>query len=189
MTKKETAHSIAETIVGRRTIHEFRTDAVPDESIIIKAIDAARWAPNHHLTEPWQFYMPGQETIKKIIELNTEIVAAKIGTEAAAKKKQRWLRTPGWLVVSCDRSADELKMKEDYAACCCLMQNFMLYLWEQDIGVKWSTGDVIRDERFYDLLWIDPDAEEVIGIFWYGYPQEVPVTVRKPVEQCLIKLP
>ena len=55
--------------------------------------------------------------------------------------------------------------------------------------MKWSTGPVIHDERFYDLLWIDASAEKVVGLFWYGYPEIVPVTARKPVDQLLVELP
>ncbi len=181
--------NISDIIRGRRTIHNFRVNEVPDDEIILKAIEAAKWAPNHHLTEPWRLYLLGQETINGIIDLNTRLVTEKHGMEAGKDKQERWSKMPGWLVISCNRSDDKLQMHEDYAACCCLIQNLMLYLWSEGIGMKWSTGDVIRDRQFYDLLWIDPQAEEVIGIFWYGYPDDIPVTARKSLEQIIVKLP
>ena len=55
--------------------------------------------------------------------------------------------------------------------------------------MKWSTGAVTRDERFYELVWIDPEQEHIMGILWYGYPAEVPQTVRKPVTQVMTELP
>ena len=69
---------------------------------------------------------------------------------------------PGWLVVTCELSDDALRRREDYAACCCGVQNFMLYLWRHGIGVKWTSGPVIRDPVFYDLIWVDPACEEVV---------------------------
>ena len=111
------------------------------------------------------------------------------GTEAAEKKFKRWMQIPGWLVVTCQRSDDEALYQEDYAACCCVIQNLMLYLWSQEIGTKWSTGPVVRDERFYDLVWINPVFEHIVGLIWYGYPAEIPRTVRKPLQQVLTELP
>jgi nitroreductase len=188
MSEKQSVVSIAALITGRRTIHDFRPEPVPVEKIR-KAIDVARWAPNHHLTEPWHFYLLGPDTIRAVIELNTQLVREKNGAEAANAKQQRWAAIPGWLAVTCDKSADQRQLQEDYAACCCAIQNMMLYLWSENIGVKWSTGKVTRDPRFYDLLWIDAEAETVVGLFWYGYAQEIPPAARKLAEQITIELP
>jgi hypothetical protein len=35
---------------------------------------------------------------------------------------------------------------------------------------------------FFNIMNIDPDKEEVVGLFWYGYPAEVPIAQRKPVD-------
>ena len=188
MSEKQSVVSIAALITGRRTIHDFRPEQVPVEKIK-QAIDVARWAPNHHLTEPWHFYLLGPETINSVIELNTQLVREKSGDAAANAKQQRWLKIPGWLVVTSDKSADQHQMQEDYAACCCAIQNMMLYLWSENIGVKWSTGKVTRDPRFYDLLWIDQNAETVVGLFWYGCAEEIPQAARKQTEEITIELP
>ena len=182
-------NSIGELITNRRTIHDFKPQPVPPVDILKQAIDISRWAPNHHLTEPWHIYLLGRETVTAVVELNTELVRQKDGEEAAAAKQARWSAIPGWFVVTCDKSSDNRQQQEDYAACCCMIQNMLLFLWSRDIGVKWSTGKVIRDERFYDLLWIDSSAEFVVGMFWYGYAAEVPVMTRKPAEQIYIDLP
>jgi nitroreductase len=185
---EQTTMNVKNLITGRRTIYDFKPEPVPVEKIK-QAIDVARWAPNHHLTEPWHFYLLGPETIKSIIELNTQIIREKYGDEAANAKQQRWSKISGWLVVTCDKSADQRLMQEDYAACCCAIQNMMLYLWSENIGVKWSTGKVTRDPRFFDLLWIDQNAETVVGLFWYGYAEETPQAARKQTEQITIELP
>ena len=189
MNDEQVTNPIAELITSRRTIYEFRPEPVPPTEIIKRAIDISRWAPNHHLTEPWHFYLPGQETIAGIIELNTELARIKYGEETAGIKQERWSKVPGWLVLTCDVSDDPILAQENYAACCCVAQNLMLYLWHENIGTKWSTGSVVRDKRFYDLLWIDPSAEKVTGLFWYGYAREVPVTTRKTLAQILVELP
>ena len=181
--------TIEQIISGRRTIYAFKPSPVPPTDIILQGIEVARWAPNHRLTEPWHFYLLGPETIHSVIQLNTDIGTKKHGAEEALKKQERWSAMPGWLVLTTDRSSDPVRVQEDYAACCCAAQNLMLFLWELGVGVKWTTGNIIREPGFYDLLWIDPEAESVVGIFWYGYPEVIPVTERKPLQQIIIELP
>lgn len=189
MNDDKSMNPIAGLITSRRTIYDFRTEPVPSPDIVKRAIEISRWAPNHHLTEPWHFYLPGRETVAEIIKLNTELAMEKSGADAARIKQERWSRIPGWLVLSCDVSDDPVLAQENYAACCCVAQNLMLYLWSENIGTKWSTGSVVRDKRFYDLLWIDPSAEVITGLFWYGYAREIPVSTRKALQQILVELP
>lgn len=181
--------NLSEIIKSRRTIHNFQADKIPDVSIIKNAIESACWAPNHHLTEPWRFYLLGKETVADICELNKELLTESKGIEAAEKKVKRWLSIPGWMIVTCLKSDDELRYQEDYAACSCAIQNLMLILWQQGIGSKWSTGPITRDARFYDRVWVNQDLENIMGIVWYGYAAEVPQTARKPLQQVLTELP
>ncbi len=92
---------------------------------------------------------------------------------------------PGWMVVSCDYSDDDIRAREDYAACCCAVHNIALYLWEHGIGMKWTTGEVTRDHRFFKLLGMDYSQTYVVGLFWYGYPRTIPTQHRKPVAEVL----
>ena len=180
--------SIESLIRDRRTIHSFKSDK-PDDELIKTAIDLARWAPNHHLTEPWHFYLVGPETAEEICLLNAEIVKKMKGEAAAEAKLKRWREVPGWLLVTCDQSEDIIKKQEDYAAVACTIQNLSLLLWHEGVGVKWTSGDVIRDPRFYELVWVDPNQEYVTGLLWYGYPEEIPLASRSPVHESLIELP
>lgn len=189
MSEKISFNSIDELISGRRTIYKFKSSPTPPIEKIKEAINLARWAPNHYLTEPWHFYLIGPETARAITELNAELVKKKSGEEAAKAKLKRWSKMPGWLVLTCNKSDDPVRAREDYAACCCAAQSLMLCLWSAGIGVKWNTGDIIQESQFYNLVWVDPDVETVVGLFWYGYPEEVPTTTRKPIEQITIELP
>ena len=181
-------NNIAALIASRRTIHKFKPGA-PARNQLIQAIDAAKWAPNHYLSEPWHFYLLGSEAMTAVIELNTQIVKEEKGDDAAKAKEKRWRQIPGWLVISCAKSDNPVRYQEDYAACCCAAQNLMLYLWGEDIGMKWGTGTLIRDRRFYELMQIDPKRETIIGLFWYGYAAEIPKTRRKPSKQIVTELP
>lgn len=175
-------------IRNRRTVHSF-APGVPPRALIVDAIEAASWAPNHRLTEPWRFYLLGPQTAAAIAQLNAALVTASKGAPAGAAKLERWLGMPGHLVVTCSTSDDPLREREDYAACCCAIQNLQLVLWSEGVGMKWTTGAVVRESRFLELIGADPATESVVGMFWYGYPAEVPRMTRKPIEAIVKERP
>lgn len=178
----------AEILRSRRTVGAFRPDP-PPRAIVEQALELACWAPNHRKTEPWRFHWLGRETTAAIVELNATLVAEKKGPDAAAAKRKQWSAVPGWLAVTCLRSSDPLLQEEDYAACCCAVQNLMLALWSQGIGTKWSTGDVTRHPEYFRLLGVNPDEQRSVGLIWYGYPDVVPEQHRRPLADVLRHLP
>ena len=178
---------LAALIRGRRSIDLYAPDRV-DADIVRAAIDVARWAPNHRLTEPWRFYLLGSAAIRTVIDLAVELDTAAKGERAGAARRARLEAVPGMFVLTSRRSADALLEREDYAACCCAAQNLMLYLWRQGIGVKWTTGGITRQQRFYELLGVDSVAESVVGLFWYGMPKVIPTQQRRPVAEVVTEL-
>ena len=178
----------AEVLRGRRTIEQFLQTKVPD-ALVREAIEVATWAPNHYVTEPWRFILPGAATVANIVALCGEIVAAAKGPELAAHKMQSWREKPGWLVVTCRRSEDALREREDYAACAAAVQNFMLYLWKAGVGSKWTTGDITRDPRFLRIIGVDPAAAFVVGMLWFGYPKITPSQSRRDPGEVSEHLP
>ena len=126
----------AEVLRGRRTIDLYLQTPVP-ENLLDEAIEAASWAPNHHVSEPWRFYQLGDQTKHRCLDLCYDIVLKKKDEKAAKFKRKSWSEKPGWLVVTCQRSDDELRQREDYAACCASIQTLMLFLWKAGVGSKW----------------------------------------------------
>lgn len=177
--------SIEQILRTRRTINEFKPE-IPDPQIIIDAISVARWAPNHHLTQPWRYYLLNTQMIDSVVNLNADIVTKKKGVQAGSKKLTRWKTIPGWLVVTCELSEDSLQQTEDYAACCCSIYALSLVLWQYGIGIKWTTGAVTRHQTFYDICWLDRLSQKVVGLIWYGYPKQVPdPQPRRHVDEIL----
>ena len=64
----------------------------------------------------------------------------------------------------------------------------MLYLWKAGVGSKWTTGEITRDPRFFDIVGIGDD-ELVVALLWYGYPKITPDQMRKPVDEVLKERP
>lgn len=184
-------------LVSRRTINDFQPNLPPYwEYYLEDAIEAACYAPNHKRTEPWRFHLLGPETIASVCDLQAELVSAKKGPKAGAKKRDRWLTMPGWLVVTQvvvevhSSTAEEQQAaaawedptsttREDYAACCCAIQNLCLSLHSHGLGTKWTTGPVNFDPRFAETVGLE-DNESVVGTLWFGKPvQQQPVAPPK----------
>ena len=108
---------LAERIRSRRTTKLFLRQKIKKQ-LVLDAIELARWAPNHHLTEPWHFYMLGDETTAASIELIRTVITESKTRELADFKADAATAIPGWLVVTCKKSQDELLQQEDYASCC-----------------------------------------------------------------------
>jgi nitroreductase len=180
--------ALSRIVRRRRTVNDFNPEP-PPESAVWAALELAVWAPNHKLTQPWQFHLLGARTVQQVIDLNSRLVAASKGAEAAESKRQKWSSIPGWLAVTHQRVADPLRAREDYAACCCAVQNLLLGLEAQGIGSKWSTGEVTREREFLELLGLDAGTHEVVGLVWYGYPAQRPAGRRRPVAEVVNRLP
>jgi nitroreductase len=178
---------LAERIRGRRSTNQFLKQRV-SRKLIREAVELARWAPNHHLTEPWRFYVLGEQAMAESVELiranATRKKDAAFGDFKAASARE----IPGWLVVTCKKSDDEILQREDYASCCCAIQNLMLYLSEAGVATKWTTGDITRDLRFHQILGSDPDVSFIVALIWYGYPKILPTQSRRGLDEILTEL-
>ena len=178
--------SISEIILERRSINDFVPDSAPPRDIVIKALEHAAYAPNHYMTQPWHFYLLGPNAINQICELNAKIVREKKGEKAGEIILKRWQQIPGWLVMTSPLHAEDKRREiEEYAACCCAAQNMLLYLWNEGIGVKWTTGKVTQGEEYLRIIGADPENERNVGLFWYGVAADVPATTRNDINDSI----
>jgi nitroreductase len=59
---------VLEAIRTRRTAGKIRPD-VPPRAVIEELLEAATWAPNHRLNEPWRFFVVAGEARERFGEL------------------------------------------------------------------------------------------------------------------------
>ena len=185
-----------EALLTRRTIFRYRDEAVPDAALE-RAFEAARWAPNHKLTEPWRFYVVGSQTKRALGEIAARLAEAKCqdrNEDEIARQVERAqnkiLQVPALVVVTQTRTpGDDFREKEDYAAVSLAIHNLVLSLWADGLGSQWSTGGITRDDSSYEALRISPDAEEIVGFIKVGYADKVPQSKRRPVSEILRHLP
>jgi len=170
LTERSKGNPVMEALLSRRTIGDFTDEKVPDQ-IVTSALEAARWAPNHKLTEPWKFYWLGANTIEAIAKLNSDTIEAAGQPTKAAAKYEKWRNIKGWIAVTSALSPENsLVEQEDYAATCCSIQNIMLALHSQGVGSKWTTGAVTRTKEMADLIGYSLEEERPVGIIFYGMP-------------------
>ena len=162
----------------RRTVNKFDATEV-DDGVLRRALECAIAAPNRRGTEPWRFIKLGKETVGKIVKLKEELhaknVAKSDGGDAMEGSFVSWAKVPHWIVVTYTKAPPDsgpdgkMQQREDFKSTCCAVQNFLLSMWSEGIGTKWTDGPIQRTEEFAEICGIDLEKEKVAGVIWYGF--------------------
>src|SRR6184192_2636520 len=98
---------LEDAIRTRRTHKAYRPEPI-ERATLDALFELARWAPNHHLTNPWRFRVVGPQA--------REALKRAAGEEAAGKLD----RAPTLVVVSAVRGGtDPVGDEEDVLAAAC----------------------------------------------------------------------
>jgi nitroreductase len=161
---------IEELIRSRRTYKAFEPAPVPRETLE-ELFELARWAPNHHLTNPWRFHVLGPNAL--------EALKAAAGPEAAPKLD----RAPTLVVASASLSGDLVQDEEDVCATAAAVMLVLLAATERGLASYWRTPAVLRSAQGREALGI-PHGERVLGLLHFGAPKREPAArEREPVER------
>lgn len=172
-------------IKERRSVFLYEDRRVTAD-LLTELLEAAVWAPNHYVTEPWRFVLVTGEGRRTIAEINrliaTQWEADPVIREAKGQKAfETMMAVPAFVVVIMKEDHRPLKREEDFAATCCMIQNFHLLAWDRGLGIAWKTYGLMFDERFRKALDVGP-GEKVVGVLHVGYPAKVPqAKPRTPV--------
>jgi nitroreductase len=185
--------SIMTAIQSRRTIKEFRSDPIPEETLW-RILDAARWAPNHRLTEPWRITIIGTQTREALADALARQAASRQDPSLLAKVKEdarkKVMSSPVLLAVTCRLAGNPDQEVEDLAAVCAAVQNLQLAAWSEGIGSHWNTGKVTRLPETVALLQLSERGEQLVGFLYVGYPAQVPEPPkRRPIRDFVRNLP
>lgn len=165
---------VFEAIAGRRTVKAFTGPALTPEELE-PLFDAARWAPNHKLTEPWRFRVLGESSRAALKIAAAGVAVSNAPDEAdaeligavAAKKLDR---APTLIAVSCIRSADPVLEAEDFAATAVASYIVLLTAHASGFAGYWRTPEVLRENSGTRALGIGAE-EDVLGLLHLGRPQ------------------
>lgn len=153
---------LEEAIRTRRTHKAFGPEPV-DREMLDALLDLARWAPNHHLTNPWRFRVLGPRARARV---RAAADAAEPGSGAKLE------RAPTLVAVSAvqpgeDPQADE----EDVCAAACAAYIVLLAAHGRGLVGYWRTPAVLRTPEGRAALGI-ADDERPIGLLHLGPPRQ-----------------
>jgi nitroreductase len=161
---------LEEAIRGRRTHKAYGAEPI-DGPTLEALLELARWAPNHHLTNPWRFRVVGPETRRRLKEA--------AGDEGAAKLD----RAPTLVVVS------SLGNQEDRDATAAAAYIVLLAAHARGLATYWRTPAVLTTPEGRAALGLE-EGEQVLGLLHLGTPrQEQRIPDRAPVEDVATFLP
>ena len=160
-----------EAIRTRRMIPKVGDERPPREQIE-DLLDAAVRAPNHHLTEPWRFYvLAGSERDRLARAIAEEAIARGVEREAAeADAAKKVSRAPVIVVFTCVPSDNpEVVEQEELASVAMAVENFLLAAHARGIGAMLRTGPAAYDPSIREHLQLE-GGERVVGFVYVGYP-------------------
>ena len=171
-------------IYRRRMAWAFKPAAVP-RSAIERMLDAAVWAPNHRLTEPWRFFVLEKDSParREAGDLAYDWVLQRTDDpRRAGASKEMVLDPPYVLYAYSVPGADEEITRENYAAVCCAIQNIALAGVAEGLAVTWETGGITRHPELKGLLGAETEWDLVVMLL-IGFPGESPSSRRTPVSR------
>jgi nitroreductase len=156
----------------RRTHKAYRPEQVPRETVR-ELLELARWAPNHHLTNPWRFRVMGPAARERLKEA--------AGPESAQKLD----RAPTLVVCSCKLTGDPVQDEEDLHAAGIAAYIVLLAAHARGLAGYWRTPDVLRTEEGRAAVGL-PDDERFVSLIHLGEPvQEQRPPDREPAENVV----
>jgi nitroreductase len=168
--------AMLEHIRNRRSRGRVLQDPVPREAID-RVLEAATWAPNHHVTEPWRFWVVTGDARTRFGEA---LAAGDLARHADAPEETREqmrtsaigkaMRAPVIIVVAAvmpegGRNPDQ----EEVAAVSAAIQNMLLQAEAEGLGAIWRTGRSAYEPEMAEFLQLTP-RDVVLGFVYLGYP-------------------
>ena len=149
---------VEDAIRSRRTHKAFAPEPVPRE-LLDELLDLARWAPNHHLTNPWRFRVVGPQALAALKRA--------AGPEAASKLD----RAPTLIVATQVHSEDPVQDEEDLCATACATYAVLLAAHGKGLAGYWRTPGVLRTPEGMAALGI-PQEERFVALIYLGHPRQ-----------------
>lgn len=161
-----------ETLIRRRR-SIGRSEGELSRTTISELIEAATWAPNHHLTEPWRFTVLTGDARRKLGEFWAKTRADDLALEGEKRdgfiqgEAKKPLRAPVLIVVSARTDSDPVVAEEDFAATSAAVQNLLLVAAERDLSAMWRTGDIVHHPAIKEYLGLDA-SDRIVAVVYLG---------------------
>ena len=176
------ADLVLETIRSRRSIGKVGPER-PSRETIERLIEAATWAPNHHLTEPWRFFVLSGEARSALGQVMARALNGKPTTpqerEAFDRTAAKPLRAPVVIAVAVEIGTGAVET-EEIAAGAAAVQNLLLAAHAHGLAAMWRTGAAVFHPEVKAHFGLAP-SDHLLGFVYLGYPAgPAPVRERRP---------
>jgi nitroreductase len=159
-----------ELIRTRRTQKAYEPRPV-ERGTLDELFELARWAPNHHLTNPWRFRVLGPRAL--------EALKAAAGPEAAAKLDRAPTLVAASVVLG---GEDPVADEEDLLAAGCATFILLLGAHARGLDGYWRTPEVLRTPEGRAACGI-PDGEHPLALVHLGVGRgSKPAPEREPLD-------
>src|SRR3954468_9754164 len=167
----------AEEAIRTRPTHKAYAREPIDRDTLGELFELARWAPNHHRTNPWRFRVVGPEAL------------ARLKDAAGPAEAPKLARAPTLVVVSAVLTGDLIQDEEDLCATACAIYAVLLGAQARGLASYWRTPRVLRTKAGREAVGL-ADGERFLGLVHLGTPRgEPPAPERAPVESFSAFLP
>ena len=170
-----------ELVLTRRTVHNYRSEAVA-ESLVEEALRLSLWAPNHRLSFPWVYSWVGPTARQELADLAVRLKSAKAElSDVKAQAVRGAVLGPAHLIsLAVKRAPDAEREHEDYATLACSVQIASLFLWQNGVATKWSTGGWSTNVETYRILGLSQAEVKLEGVLMIGRAQGQPEAPQRP---------
>ena len=156
-------------IRSRRSHKRFGSEPVPRE-VVAELLGLARWAPNHHLTEPWRFRVLGPKSL------------ARLAATGKPGELEKLSRAPTLVVASAKLTGDAHQNHEDVLATACAVYIVLLAAHARGLASYWRTPRVLQSREGQAAVGLAED-EQFVALIHLGAPvDEPPAKERSPLE-------
>ncbi|WP_264989153.1 nitroreductase family protein [Lysinibacillus piscis] len=174
--------TVMEALKKRRAIRNYTTQPVEKEKLA-QILQAATYAPNDRMREPWHFYVLQGEAMQRYEALAYAYLQERFPTkpnlvESSIKVVQT---TPVAIVVTADIvEGDEEATKDNVFAVCSAIMSMWLAAEEQGLGFVWRTRGVglVHDARMHAFIGAS-ETQQVVGTIFIGYPEQEELADKK----------
>lgn len=168
------------SLIVRGIIKKRRTTAPEDfngkpveRQIVQEILDAANWAPNHGMTEPWRFVVYEYDKVKNFGKLHAELYKAHTPAEQFLEKKHETIlhradKTSHVIVTYLKRTdRKNIPLQEETAAVACAVQNMLLVAASHNVASYWGTGGMFYHPSMKAAFGLE-EEDVMIGFIFLG---------------------
>lgn len=168
---------VFEAIKQRRSVGQVKQEE-PTREQIERILEAATYAPSHHVTEPWHFFVitgAAREGLGHVMAASLSMRMEDRTSEKARvqllRERNKPLRAPVIITVAMMglKNMPGL-MVENIEAAGAAVQNMLLVAQEMGLATLWRTGDTAYDPFVKSWFGMDPE-DHIVGFVYVGFPK------------------